>query len=84
MDGDMIFAVVCGAAVLIMAFYYLRREHRVRTLLFGSLTGIAALLILNEYGGRFSTQLPLNVFNVAGSAVLGVPFVIILVLLEIL
>ncbi len=84
MDTKTIFAAVCGAAVLTMLLYYLRREHRMRTFLFGSLTGITALLILNEYGGRFSSQLPLNVFNIAGSTVLGVPFVTVLVLLKIL
>ena len=83
MNRNMIFAAICGVVTLIMAIYYLRREHSVRTLLFGALSGLVALLILNQYGSMFSSWLPLNVFNLAGSAVLGVPFVIILVLLKI-
>ena len=84
MDRNMIFAAICCTATVIMSIYYLCRERGVRTVLFGVLTGLTALLILNQYGSMFSTRLPLNVFNVAGSAVLGVPFVIILVLLKIM
>ena len=84
MDTDVVFAAVCAAAVIAMAVYYMSRKNRVRTLLFGSLTGFAALLILNRWGAAFSTELPLNAFNVCGSSVLGVPFVICLVILKIL
>lgn len=84
MDTDFIFAAVCGVVILIMAVYYLKREKRLKALLFGSLTGLAALFILNKYGGNFDTELPLNTFNLCGSAVLGVPFVICLVILKIL
>lgn len=84
MDTDFIFAAVCGVVILIMAVYYLKREKRLKALLFGSLTGLAALFILNKYGGNFDTELPLNTFNLCGSAVLGVPFVICFVILKIL
>ena len=84
MNTDVIFAAVCAAVVLTMTIYYIKRKKRVRTLLFGSLTGLAALLILNRWGACFNTELPLNVFNVLGSAVLGVPFVICIVILKIL
>ncbi|MBR4626180.1 MAG: pro-sigmaK processing inhibitor BofA family protein [Ruminococcus sp.] len=83
METDIIFAGVCAAAVLIMLLYYIRRGRRLRALLFGSLTGLAALFVLNRYGGSFNTWLPLNTINVFGSAVLGVPFVIFLVILKI-
>ena len=84
MEDDMIFAFVCVGAAVIMAVYYLTRKRRVRNFLFGSLTGLAALFILNRYGGHFGTMLPLNWFNVSGSAILGVPFVIILVIMKML
>lgn len=80
MDTDMIFAAVCGAALLIMLAYYRKCERRLRAFLFGSLTGLAALFILNRYGAAFNSALPLNTLNLCGSAVLGVPFVIFLVL----
>jgi len=83
MDTDIIFAAVCAAAVIIMVLYYIRRERRLRAFLFGSLTGLAALFILNRYGESFNTWLPLNAMSVCGSTVLGVPFVIFLVILKI-
>ena len=84
MDEDIVFALVCAGAAVIMAAYYLTRKRRVRTFLLGSLTGLAALFILNRYGGHFGTMLPLNWFNVSGSTILGVPFVIILVIMKML
>lgn len=84
MDTDVIFAAVCAVPVLVMTIYYVRRRKRISTLLFGSMTGLAALLILDRWGGCFNTELPLNLFNVCGSTVLGVPFVICLVILKIL
>lgn len=83
MDTDYIFASVCAVAVLIMMIYYIGRKRRLRAFLFGSLTGLAALFILNRYGENFNSWLPLNVMNICGSAVLGVPFVIFLVILKI-
>ncbi len=84
MGTDNLFALICGAVITIMLIYYVRHKRRIRAFLFGSLTGLAALLILNKFGGQFDTCLPLNIFNVCGSAVLGVPFVICLVILNII
>lgn len=84
MNTDVVFAAICTIAVLVMAIYYITRKNKVRSVLFGSFTGISALLILNRWGSCFNSELPLNVFNVSGSAVLGVPFVIMLVILKIL
>lgn len=82
MSAEMIFKFVCGAVSVIMMIYYLRREKKVFSVLFGALTGIAALTIVNKYGGMLDIEIPLNLFNVGGSAVLGVPFVICLVILN--
>lgn len=84
MNTDILFAAVCTVAVLIMVIYYLKCKKRLRALIFGAMTGLAALFILNKFGGNFDTRLPLNAFNLAGSAVLGVPFVICMVVLRIM
>jgi hypothetical protein len=84
MNTEVLFVLVCSVVVLIMGIYYMSRRNRVRAFLFGSLTGLAALFILERWGGSFNTVLPLNAFNVCGSAVLGVPFVIMLVIFKIL
>ena len=77
-----IFYVFCGAAVLIMAVYYLKRKRKITSALFGAITGAAALILVNRVGGAIGTDIPLNAFNITGSCVLGVPFVICLVILE--
>ena len=84
MNTEYIFAAVCAIVILIMIIYYLKCKKRVRALIFGAVTGLAALFILNRFGGNFDTYLPLNTFNVIGSAVLGVPFVICMVILRIM
>lgn len=81
MTTENIFRILCGAAVFIMAVYYIKREHKLRSLIFGGLTGFAALVIINKYGGMIGADIPLNIFNIVGSSILGVPFVICLVIL---
>lgn len=84
MQTDLIFWLICGIAVLIMLVYYSRRDRKVLSFIFGAFTGMVALFILNRYGGAVGAEIPLNVFNVGGSAVLGVPFVAGLVVLKFL
>jgi pro-sigmaK processing inhibitor BofA len=81
MTADNIFIGICSIVVLIMLIYYIRRKRKIISFLFGSITGAAALLILNKYGAMLGIDVPLNLFNVAGSAVLGVPFVVCLAIL---
>ncbi len=79
-----IFLILCSIAVLTMSIYYLTRLKRIKTVFFGTFTGITALLLLNSFGGGFGAALPLNLFNVCGSAVLGVPFLICAVVFKLL
>lgn len=81
MTAETIFKAICTAVAVIMLIYYLRREKKAFSVLFGALTGITALTIVNKYGGMLDIEIPLNLFNVGGSVVLGVPFVICLVIL---
>ncbi|MDE6035545.1 MAG: pro-sigmaK processing inhibitor BofA family protein [Ruminococcus sp.] len=78
MNPDIIFIIICCVTVIIMLLYYSRRENKVTSVIFGAFTGIIALFILN----RFNTDIPLNIFNLGGSAVLGVPYVAGIVLLK--
>lgn len=79
-----IFWSLCGASVLAMMIYYATRLKRLKTVLYGVLTGIISLLLVNYFGGALDTVLPLNIFNVSGSIVLGVPFVICMVIFNFL
>lgn len=84
MKSENIFGIACTAVVIIMVIYYLRRKKKIASLLFGALTGGAALLLINRYGDYLNLDIPLNLFNISGSLVLGIPFVICLVILRIL
>ena len=78
MNPDIIFITMCCVTVMIMIIYYSRRENKILSVIFGAFTGVVALFILN----RFNEEIPLNIFNISGSVVLGVPYVAGLVLLK--
>lgn len=82
MDTETIFRILCGAVAAIMLIYYLRREKKLLSMLTGALTGIAALFIVNKYGGLIGIEVPLNLFDLLGSVVLGVPFVVFTVIMN--
>ncbi len=82
MNTETIFLIACAVVVLIMITYYSKRQKRFSTAIFGMLTGLTALILVNRYGGIINADLPLNVFNICGSAVLGVPFVACLVIIK--
>lgn len=84
MDTDTIFKMVCGVVIAIMIIYYFRREKKIMSLITGIFTGEAALFILDKYGEIIGIDVPLNLFNVLGSAVLGVPFVVFIAVVNIL
>ena len=84
MSTNMIFAVVCAVIAAIMMIYYSKRPNRILSVLFGGTTGAAALLILCRYGSIVGVNAELNIFNLAGSIVLGIPYVVCIVIMNIL
>ncbi len=84
MTTEALYYSCIAAAVLIMVIYYSRRRKKISSVLFGALSGLAALILVNKYGPCFDAGLPLNMFNLCGSALLGVPFVIGMVILRFL
>lgn len=84
MNTELLFRAVCAAVIIIMLIYYLRREKKLLSIIIGSITGGAALFIVNKYGGALGLDIPLNTFNILGSLILGSPFVVFLVIMNIL
>ena len=84
MDTEWIFSGICVAVTFIMLIYYLKREKKIISAIVGALTGEAALFIVNKYGNMIGIDIPLNLFNFLGSAVLGAPFVVFLVIMNFL
>ena len=76
MNTEVIFTAVCAVLTIIIIIYYSKRPNRVLSVLFGTFTGIASLLLLSRYGRTIGLEAMLNPFNLAGSAVLGIPYVI--------
>ncbi|MBQ8180716.1 MAG: pro-sigmaK processing inhibitor BofA family protein [Ruminococcus sp.] len=79
-----IFWSLCCASVVVMMIYYATRLKRLKTVIYGVATGIISLLLINYFGEMIGTSLPLNLFNVSGSIILGVPFVICMVIFNFL
>lgn len=84
MDIEMLFKALCGIVVFIMIIYYLRRQKKLLSFIIGAFTGGAALFIVNKYGSLFGAHIPLNLFNILGSVILGVPFVVFIVIMNFL
>ena len=84
MSTQELFYFICGVTAVIMIIYYIRRKRRLLSAFFGMFTGFAALLAVNCFGGYIGVELPLNLFNVCGSAVLGIPFVALMIIVNIL
>lgn len=80
----MLFKYLCIAVVIIMFIYYYLRKNRIISALFGSLSGIIVLLLLNKYGSCIGIVTELNIFNILGSAILGIPFSLVLILVNFL
>ena len=68
--------IVYGAMAItavIMLIYYMRSEKPVRSALLGMLSGAAALLIVNHFGGGALPMLPLNGFTAFIALTFGIP-----------
>ncbi len=84
MTAEQLFYVLSGVTMVIMFVYYIRRKRRLISAFFGMFSGFAALLLVNRFGGCIGTELPLNLFNLCGSMVLGIPFVALIIIVNIL
>ena len=77
----MIIAAVSAAAALVVAFRSFRKNGAAATFRM-TLLGAVSLLLLHHFQGYFGLVIPLNAFNLAGSMILGIPFLICLVVIR--
>lgn len=84
MDSQMIFKALCTIVIIILIIYHFRRQKKFLSVLIGAITGGVALFIVNKYGTLFSVDTPLSLFNISGSCILGVPFVLFIVIMNFL
>ncbi len=81
MDTQKIFYIICGIVILIMLITYISRQRKLLSFIFGSLSGMTALFLLCKYGSEIGIDVPMNVFNLCGSGILGIPFVVFLAII---
>ena len=81
MDIEKIFCIICGMIILVMLVTYIKRKHKILSFIFGSLSGMTALFLLCRYGSFIGAEVPLNFFNLCGSGILGIPFVVFLAII---
>lgn len=79
-----VFRVLGGLLTLIMLGYYIRRRRRVLSALIGSLSGLAALWAVCRWGGMLGIFIRPDWFTVITSAVLGIPGVIFIIIVNLL
>ncbi|MBR1823611.1 MAG: hypothetical protein IJ779_05200 [Ruminococcus sp.] len=84
MNTDIIFTAVCAVVILIMIHYYSKRPNRLISAIFGTFSGIAAMLALCTFGSMAGIDTELNLFNLIGSAVLGVPYAACVIIMNFL
>jgi len=84
LETNTIFIVGCTAAAAAMVIYYLRKRRNTASFIAGTVSGIVSLFLLEKVSDLFSLNIPLNLFNIAGSLILGVPYVVILAIMNFL
>ncbi len=84
LETNTIFIVGCTAAAAAMGIYYLRNRRNIASFIAGTVSGIVSLFLLEKVSDLFSLNIPLNLFNIAGSLILGVPYVVILAIMNFL
>lgn len=79
---QMVFWSIWGALGLWMFTYYCRCVHKIRAVLAGSGSGLAALLLLHYFGNVVGFVPEVNLFNLMQSVILGIPGVLLMTVLH--
>ena len=80
--NDVIFWSVWAGLALVMILYYFRRKHPIRSMLAGTIGGLAALFLVHDGGHLFGFTPALNALHLLQSAILGIPGVILMIALH--
>ncbi|MBR0483882.1 MAG: pro-sigmaK processing inhibitor BofA family protein [Oscillospiraceae bacterium] len=65
--------ILWGICLLILFFFYIKRQKPVRTFLLGSITGLTVLFLLHFYGEAIGFAPELCTVNLLTSIFLGIP-----------
>ncbi len=78
------FIVVLSVFAAAILFFAIKSHKFFKTLLFNAFLGVCVLAIINLTAKLTGMYIPINWYSVGGSAVFGVPFVCLLLTLQIL
>ena len=84
MNNELILYTAFGAAAVIMAVYHLRSRRKLISVLTGGVSGIAVLFLLEKLSDCLCINVELNAFNTANSFIFGVPYVVIITIMNFL
>ncbi|OPZ18688.1 MAG: hypothetical protein BWZ04_02602 [Firmicutes bacterium ADurb.BinA205] len=84
MDTKSLFFAICAVSFIVMAVYYVRKRRTISSVISGALPGIVSLFLLEKASEMFSLSVTLNPFNIIGSLILGVPYVVIITIMNFL
>ena len=79
---DSIFWGAVVVAAVIMIIYYWKSKKPIKNAFLGIFSGAAGLLLVHFLGNYIGISLPLSIFNISVSLILGVPGVITLIILH--
>lgn len=75
-------ALLLFAAVGTVILLYGVKKLKMRYILLSALSGIAAFVAVDYIGGYIGINLPMNVFSLSVSSVMGIPGVILLTIVQ--
>ena len=78
------FIVIFSFFAAVVLFFGIKSHKFLKTLLFNAFLGLCTLAIIDLTAKFTGMYIPLNWYSVGGSAVFGVPFIVILILLQII
>lgn len=82
--NDIILWGTVGLCGLIMLIYYFKNKKKLRCLLFGTLSGAIALIVVHYLGTYLGELVPLSGLSIAVSLILGIPGVVMLIVINLL
>ncbi len=72
------FWLIWGVLGAVMLIYYMRCAHKIRSVLWGTVSGLAGLVLMHYFGGGIGFSPEFNLFNIMQSAILGIPGVVLM------
>lgn len=78
------FIVIFSFFAAVILFFGIKSHKLLKTLMFNAFLGLCTLAIIDLTAKFTGMYIPLNWYSVGGSAVFGIPFIVLLIVLQIM